>query len=353
MPSTNTNKKTYSPLFSGVFLGVICVVLAGSSLLFVTGKKFQFSDLLFFVEQPLPEAVTSISFVGDLFLGRDVETKMRLLGVEYPFAGDQSIPGEFRVANFEASAPNDHQQTPDFTFSFSVDQQFFPVLYEAGYRYLSLSNNHALDKGPQALAETVVAMNDAHMVPFGTSGIRSALVALAEPTFTVAITGFNDVTETVTSELIQTELYGITQDSDYQIAYVHWGEEYQITHNIRQAELARVFIDAGYDAVIGHHPHVVQDIEVYKNAPIFYSLGNYIFDQYFSDDVQRGLRLAMTIEGGAVVYKLIPVTSQETYIQPRPVSDLEQVQFLTALAARSQSEVSAQVLQGRITQQIK
>ena len=74
----------------------------------------------------------------------------------------------------------------------------------------------------------------------------------------------------------------------YVIVYAHWGEEYSSTSS-EQVRAAHAFIESGADAVIGSHPHVVQDLEYYLGKPIFYSLGNFIFDQWFSPEVMRGM----------------------------------------------------------------
>src|SRR5690606_33310167 len=68
------------------------------------------------------------------------------------------------------------------------------------------------------------------------------------------------------------------------VVYPHWGEEYATTSSPRQQSLAHAFIDAGADAVIGSHPHVVQELELYNEKLIAYSLGNFVFDQYFSEE---------------------------------------------------------------------
>ena len=95
----------------------------------------------------------------------------------------------------------------------------------------------------------------------------------------------------------------------------HWGEEYSAQFNRLQQELAHGFIDAGADAVIGHHPHVAQGMEVYKNKPIFYSLGNFVFDQYFSAETQTGLAVEFIFNGQGLDYKLHPFASKNSQIR--------------------------------------
>ena len=103
--------------------------------------------------------------------------------------------------------------------------------------------------------------------------------------------------------------------TDFIIANVHWGVEYTHYFNDHQQDIAHQLIDSGVDMIIGHHPHVVQGMEVYNSKPIFYSLGNFIFDQYFSKETQEGLGVGITInDSGADLY-LFPYQSVNKYLE--------------------------------------
>jgi len=84
---------------------------------------------------------------------------------------------------------------------------------------------------------------------------------------------------------------------DFTIMYTHWGKEFTDTPSERNKELAHEFVDGGADVIIGSHPHVVQTREQYKGKTIYYSLGNFIFDQYFDPNTQKGL--AVQVELGS------------------------------------------------------
>jgi poly-gamma-glutamate capsule biosynthesis protein CapA/YwtB (metallophosphatase superfamily) len=92
----------------------------------------------------------------------------------------------------------------------------------------------------------------------------------------------------------------------YVIVYLHWGVEYQQTPTRKQRRDAYLLIDAGADAIIGHHPHVIQKEETYKNKPIFYSLGNFIFDQN-GPETKRGLLLQLTFSPKGIQYLKHPI----------------------------------------------
>ena len=135
----------------------------------------------------------------------------------------------------------------------------------------------------------------------------------------------------------------VSKKSDMQIVYIHWGDEYEPVHNLEQEQLAKRLIDLGADAIIGHHPHVIQDIGLYKGAPIFYSLGNFIFDQYFSDEVQVGLAVELKIVNNSISYHLIPFDSTNTPGSPRVMSVDKKIQLFQTLAEKSSPEISQSI----------
>ena len=128
---------------------------------------------------------------------------------------------------------------------------------------------------------------------------------------------------------------------------IHWGTEYKETHSSTQELLAKVLVDAGADLIVGHHPHVVEDVQIVDGVVVFYSLGNYIFDQYFDDDVQTGLVLSLSLTGTPEV-SLLPVTSLGRLSQPSFMSPAKQQEFLSALARKSDKNLAASIKKGVI-----
>ena len=94
----------------------------------------------------------------------------------------------------------------------------------------------------------------------------------------------------------------------------------------------------------------MQDIEEYRGAPIFYSLGNFIFDQYWNGDVQEGLTVALSFSKHEARFTLLPVTSIETRSQPRPMNRVERTQFLDTLAKRSEQTLTEPITDGTIVE---
>ncbi len=84
--------------------------------------------------------------------------------------------------------------------------------------------------------------------------------------------------------------------ADLVVVSLHWGNEYETSHNSEQERIARALIDAGAQLVIGHHPHVIQTVAEYGGGYIAYSLGNFVFDQNFSPETKTGLLLKVTLK---------------------------------------------------------
>jgi len=127
---------------------------------------------------------------------------------------------------------------------------------------------------------------------------------------------------------------------------VHWGEEYKLINSLAQQGLAHKIIESGADLIIGHHPHVVQNIEKYQGKLIFYSLGNFIFDQYFSPDTQQGLAVGLEIYPDRLVCRLFPL--QINLSQPVLMERNKANEFLIQLAKRSDDKLVDEIKGGII-----
>jgi len=294
-----------------------------------------------------------IRFVGDVMLGRNVEQLMNTYGVGYPFSSLERLPSNYYlVGNFESTIPKVHVPTPHMNFTLSVKREDVGALPAYGFTHLSLANNHAYDFGIDGFENTVKELQRASTTPFGNPVKLSSenLTFLNTKNTVVAIIGVHAVYSTPTQEEIKAVLLSAKENSDVQIVYIHWGNEYEVTHSEGQKKLAYAFIDEGADVIIGHHPHVVQDIQVYKGATIFYSLGNYIFDQYFSDEVQTGLALDASFESNRVTFALVPITSIGSRSSPREMSTYEKDAFLGSLSKNSHAELASMIKRGVIEQ---
>lgn len=172
---------------------------------------------------------------------------------------------------------------------------------------VSLANNHTANQGKQGLADTRNLLEEAGIKSIGGPGDRDIpkvgiftgqdmnLIVIGVHT----LYGPPDISDVIRQ---------YKQDPENRIlVFPHWGTEYKRTHNVYQEEMAHAWIDSGADLVIGAHPHVVQDVEVYKNKPIIYSLGNFVFDQNFSKETQEGLLIAGEFDSKGLMLFGLPI----------------------------------------------
>lgn len=307
------------------------------------------TDMPTFAPEAVPEPLT-IQFVGDLMLGRDVENKMNIYGAAYPYGnivGHLTAP--YVVGNFEASMPVVHVPTPSMTMRFSVDPRFVPALGEAGFTHLSLANNHGYDYGAEGYQNARAHLAAAGAVPFGHPYelATSSVAYIEHGEVTVALVGIYAVVSVPDHAALSRLARETTLRSDLQVAYLHWGNEYETVHSSAQEELAHALVDQGFDLIIGHHPHVVQDIGMYEGVPILYSLGNFVFDQYFSVDVQQGLMVTFVFDAdGRCTLTLVPVSSEETRNAPSVMGETARGSFLRMLADRSDATLRTDIEAG-------
>jgi poly-gamma-glutamate synthesis protein (capsule biosynthesis protein) len=311
-------------------------------------KSLEFVKLSKDTQLPLKQ---TISFVGDVMLARHVEYLLNEYGSDYPYRNLNFINKEtdYLVGNFESSVPYKHKKTPNFNFQFSVNKKFLPNLKEVGFTHFSLANNHAFDYGREGYENTKTSFSDIDIHTLGHPTILStSSVSFIElPNYRVAIIGIHNLFVVPSDNDIDKVFNWAKLNSDVQIVYIHWGVEYILNQSEEQRLFANKLIDAGADLIIGHHPHVVQGIEKIRGVPVFYSLGNFIFDQYFSNEVREGLMVSLVDEGDLNLL-ITPVSSKNTLAQPELMSHSDSEIFLNNLSKRSSSDLKNEILNKKI-----
>ncbi len=294
----------------------------------------------------------SIVFVGDVMLGRHVETLMNRSDSSYPYTDfllQELSATPAVVANFEASASAFHVQAPANTMRFSVDEKHLGAFSE-NFDFASLANNHSLDFQEEGYLNARTLLEQRGVSVFGHNARidKDSITYLETQRGKIALIGVN-ASQRIPEEAEITSVCSLAKrQSDFQVVYIHWGDEYNQMHSETQRLLAEVFIDSCADLIVGHHPHVVQDVDLIKGVPVFYSLGNYIFDQYFSAQVREGLVVALTFEG-APALELSPISSKEKKSVPGPMDLQEKQMFLDDLATRSHPSLKSAISAGRIS----
>ncbi len=273
----------------------------------------------------LPQKPVTILFIGDVMLGRLVRQHMRANGPDYPFEklGTLFTDVDAVIANLEGpitllDAP-DTRVSPEQPFSmrFAFDPESAGALARAGITHVSLANNHALDQGSIGQRDTIAHLTDAGVIPFGAKndtplGVTTTLTLSGRD---IRVVGLDATIARHDWNAITDALKEISENTTI-LVFMHWGNEYETTHSEEQEAIARTLVGAGADAIIGAHPHVIQDIQTIDGAPVFYSLGNFIFDQYWDESVRDGLAVKLTIDGDDISYETIPITRDYGGVQP-------------------------------------
>jgi len=301
---------------------------------------------------PVEESKTLL-FTGDIMLDRGVEKLMDEYNLNYPFEKIKNVlkGADFVVGNLEGPISSNSVEFDAKSLKFCFRKEAASVLKDMHFNLLSLANNHTYDLGYSGLAETHNISKSVGLLTVGNPLNISENTGLKQDN--IVFVAFN-----LTSKFNESELLTIVRKTRQQsptefiILILHWGEEYSPHSCEWEQILAHHFIDNGADLIIGTHPHVVQEIELYhsstrsKDALIFYSLGNFIFDQYFSRETQEGLMVALEISKDAQKYTLIPVKLPMS--QPQLMNFEEKESFLRKLSEKSSNNLKNKIKEGII-----
>lgn len=238
----------------------------------------------------------TIAFTGDILLDKSVGMRIQRYGVDYPFQKTAEIlrKADLTVGNLET--PVSTRGKPEQKeYTYRSKPETLKGLVNAGFDVVNLANNHTLDYGMEALFDTMEHLRK-HNIGFTGAGKNEA-EAFSPFVQTikgkrVAVIGLSHVlpnqrwfarkakpglAHAYSAEPMMSYVKKAVQQSDYTIAMLHWNLEYKDVPEPYARKLAKQLIDHGIDAVVGSHSHSLMGIEYYKGAPIFYSLGNFVF----------------------------------------------------------------------------
>lgn len=286
------------------------------------------------VVEPDPEPIV-LGFAGDINFDEaskpmkkyDSEKKGILSGISEDLINEMNSM-DIMMLNNEFAYSTRGTKTPDKSFTFRADPSRVEILKEMGVDIVSLANNHALDYGKDALIDTFETLDNAgiHYVGAGDTMDRAkapiyftvgdkkiAYVAASRVVFAMdwyATDTSPGMIGTYDPALFLESIREAKENSDFVVAFVHWGVERNNYPEDYQQTMAKQYIDAGADAVIGCHPHVLQGIEFYNNKPIVYSLGNYWFGGATGE---TGLLKLYLDPDDTVRVQMIPAMAKNTY----------------------------------------
>lgn len=242
------------------------------------------------------DSQVTFAFVGDVMMAGTLAGVVEDHGYDYPFAyvTEALNEADFTVANLE-SPITVRGTAEEKQWVYRTSPNAIPAMQKAGIDLVNLANNHILDYGQEGLMDTFKHLSDAGLpyVGAGEDADEAYAYRLVElEGIRVAFLGFSrvvpegswkaganhpGVASTYDYTLPVEAVEAAEADADLVVVIAHWGDERVLKPNKHQVELARRYVDAGADLVIGGHPHVLQGIEHYNGKWIAYSLGNFVF----------------------------------------------------------------------------
>jgi len=244
-------------------------------------------------------------FTGDILLSRQV---VREIGITHRFPWD-GFTELFRNAtwvagNLEGAVGTPDQCLPSDSGSpcFDIAPDLIPLLSKAGFRALGISNNHSSDLGAPGRDATRKALHDAGLDALSFENSPN-FVAIGGHTIAIvsvsSVPGRDGARVEIPSVPLRQKLRLAKNLSELVVVFIHWGSELLDWPDVQQREAAAWLIRNGADVIIGHHPHVVQKPECVLGKPVFYSLGNHLFDQKYPA-TKQGLIADCRIDSGVM-----------------------------------------------------
>jgi poly-gamma-glutamate synthesis protein (capsule biosynthesis protein) len=318
---------------------------------------FSIKVLLFFAVAILPALIFefmadetpsfTILATGDTMLGSWAENTLSDSGYSYPFQKIESDIAGADIFFTNLEAPFGTVGKPfEKRFTFRVKPGLVNVLLAGKINLVSLANNHTMDYGADCLQQTLEIL-DKHHIKYAGAGInlkearKPAILSINNKKvgfLSYSLTFPEEFWATDTTagtcfpaeEFVFQDVSRLKDSCDFVIVSCHWGQELMETPKEYQRELAHQLIDYGADVILGHHPHVVQGVEFYKDKLIAYSLGNFIFGSY-SDKARDSFLLKITVlEDHRMVAQIVPINvyNKEVEFRPEPLASERKKQFI-------------------------
>lgn len=254
-------------------------------------------------------ATTTILFFGDMMFDRSVRVAASEKG--YDFILEHLAPliaaSDLTVVNLEGPVTSNPSRSVGSVvgshdnYVFTFEPAVLEALGRSGTVIAGIGNNHIGNFGNEGVVETERNLRSAGMRYFGSPLSAHEPLTVAAAAGDISFLSYNEFSgDAKEASSTITAIADAHARGDIVIVFSHWGVEYAPKAPARVRGLAHAFVEAGADLVIGSHPHVIEDHEVYLGVPVYYSLGNAVFDQYFSPEVRCGLALRVTFSNGSV-----------------------------------------------------
>jgi len=261
--------------------------------------------IFFFCIAPEPQLI-QITFLGDIMLGRGVNSAAARSKNWRPFETLSPITQWADVLAGNLESPLTIAPVVTSGYALCAPPNRVEVLKKASFDLVTLANNHIHDCGDIGIEQTRASLQS-----FGIQAVgpNPAYVIIKSHNRKLGFLALNDVSVGLDLKSIIPIIQSAARQSDLVIVSIHWGSEYQHEESMRQKVIAAALSRAGADIIIGHHPHVIQPMEMISRGSqkpptlVFYSLGNALFDQHGLADTRTGEAVTLILgPGGAMQY---------------------------------------------------
>lgn len=271
--------------------------------------------------------------VGDMMLGRSITNKGSKNNYKNMFSGVSDLwkDSDYVAGNLECvllDNPSDYEKN-DKEIHINAETKTANVLKENGFTLINLANNHLADFKAKGVVNTIDTLDKVGLKHVGAgkniteaaeydiqeiNGVKIATIGVSDiiPKDFAARDSKAGILTTKTLKYYQA-VKDASEKADLVIANIHWGVEYGITETETQQQLAKNLINWGVDVVIGSHPHVLQPIEKYGDGIIFYSMGNFVFDQGWSRTKDSMVLNYYVDKDGNCSFEVVPVRIKDGY----------------------------------------
>lgn len=285
-------------LFIFSLLGIVIYYSQSTPQNLISSFVSEISQTPTLFKKPIDNTITLL-FGGDIMLGRSVNTQIQKKGdFGWPMANIKDLTSKADLFMVNLESPFGKNCLPkDSGMVFCADPKSVLTLVTSGVDIVTIANNHINNQQQSGIDITKKILSQNNILYVGESSPSGQIINIKGTK--IAILGFNDIPpystpiNKLTEENLINQIKSMRSKVDLLIFTPHWGNEYSL-HSARQEYFAHLAIDNGVDAVIGHHPHWVQEYEEYQGKPIYYSLGNLVFDQMWSEETKRGLLVRLT-----------------------------------------------------------
>ena len=286
-----------------------------------------------------PDGAITLVFAGDILLSQSMTntySKKNNEGINNVLAPkllNEFIKADVAMVNQEFPFSNRGSKMPNKQYTFRTNPKYVSVFTDMGIDVVSLANNHTLDYGRDAFSDTLTVLDNAGIEYIGggenydrskqafTTEVEGKKITYLAASRVLPVADWyakpnkSGLFQTYDPKALCEEIKKAEGYSDFTVVYVHWGKEHHSMPEKYQRDMAKQYIDAGADAVIGCHTHCLQGMEFYKGRPIVYSLGNFMFGY----SIKSTMLYKIVLNGDDISVNITPCksSSYKTY----PITD--------------------------------